>query len=479
MEKNNNGETDIMTFSRSLFICCTYLVVFVPKAVAVEVLDYYPACDYELLETVKKHRKISLTNNVVTPDEKQNAATRLIASLKKSAAEAGAEALLIIDSNVERPNKRENSNIGSRQYRLFMTAEFINTCPPEEGRKRIVTGFGKDGVKEMEISLAKISAWQKEIEFSEPQSQKFLRPPLAAFTANLSSGVAGLKLGYTKQKVLQTLGTPTFEMFIAPEQQMLAYGRSFFVVFERDILRFVSTDVPWFSASFLSILPFDDRFDDNKFVVEGVPQGTNLSKNMDLVVDFKQHLGKWVKATDVAVLTLTTEQYHSKHSINSETSLVGFSMYSPGYELNFELNFADTNYIYNHLTQWLASRNDEGKLSLASLSAKPLGVGQLDRTTSVYLFSNHLVVEKVGSTVSKVHLLESVFNRNYVTADASWHYGEIKAGMSKQAVINVAAGEVFEWEESLEISTDSDSQNLYFYSSGDDLTLYAAQILIY
>ena len=445
----------------------------------VNVLDHYPQCDYQVLETVTESRKLTQQNGRLAGEFVDQAFNILVEKFRQRAKEIGAQGILLVDRKLELMEKESWTKSREKHSQISYTAELVSLCKPDKSLPKKVTAFNAKGKPQKVLDLGSIGGWQQEIEFPMPGQLKRETPQLTSQMISLKKGIYGKALGSKYDEVITAFGTPTFVMQINSELRMIAYGRRHWLIFESDKLVQASSDNPWFSTEFTNLLAFDERFEQQTWALQGkVKYRDKAEKAKSLSHLIAATDNKLVLSDGHHQLDILLDQYMDSKDTENMRVVVGFRLSKAGFEMP---GIPRTDHSQLASQRIVAYLNDVNRQELTTdmLGVAPLASLWVDPTSDYLVFGPHLIVERTGTSVSKVMLLENVYSDNLKVLDTQWKFNGLSQGQSLDSVLKVLGDDAFHFDDMIEYMGEAFGQYLYFYKSDGEQRLLSSEISIY
>lgn len=430
-----------------------------------EVLDYFPQCDYQVLEKKTYKYKIEKTNknSVLTQNDLDKTIEILLRRMQDRATDIQADAILLVDRDIEDVEGKSWTKSLSNHTLLKYTAEIINQCEPIQGRAKKPTPFDKTGAPQKEILLGTLG-WQTQIEFAMPSNRTRIEPELNDSLVSIDSGLYGVKLSTSLKQVIKTFGTPTIIMRLNAQQQLIAYGRRHWLWFDDGLLVKVATDAGIFATEFTNLLAFDDRFEAQKWLINGT------IKHND---DFRAQTQTTIQ--DGKTLKVLSDTFLSQSTDKSEPKVIGFELSLNSAEISNRVEIGATKELQDFINSYLESENT-AELLISEFNMQPIARIWKDGAKELLLFDHHMVIEVTGKSVSRVFYLENVFNYDN---PAKWQFSRVEQGQTLEDVMSVLGDDAFEFDGVVEYSGDKYQKELYFEDVDGKMRLYASEVAIY
>ena len=444
----------------SLVISALSIGLNTADASSVEFVSHFPACDYEVLDTVTLSGHLP-SRAVSAEIEKET--NKLLQRFENKARERGADVIALIDRKVE---------LSSRNSRLWLTAELIHSCEDKHNAPRKLTPIAPNGAVQLSLGTVETQVG-KALTLKLENTQK--QPEVESRRIDLNDGVYGINLGESLKKVLDKFGTPSFTFSPSEGWTVLSYGRSHWLTFNHGELKKISTESAFFRYRLLNEIPFDDRFDEKNWsLFNSYEKGQALKQ-----IEYQTLMGDQKKGK--RRLTALVEQYLSNNQKDRTVTLNGF-------ELSYE-NFSYPDNILvpllnanNQFLTYFASVLDtdtalEGA-KLSSIPLKPYGESIVKRGKRMFLYDGHTAVSAIGDTISKV-LVEPELIQFCDTPAQPWKFMSFYFGQPLNEALDIAGPDAFHYRDYIEIDRGDYMIKLFLTGEKDAETVYAMELDIY
>ncbi len=435
----------------------------------VEIYQYYPDCEYTVLDEVKIKGKVNIRPGEIFENALEETRLKVIEDILELAQQQGADGIILTDKSVQIEENKPQSPI--KNNHITMGAELVRNCAPNAPLSDRATPFDENGLKKQTVQLGTVSLPSIQLRIELNNGNQRITPDLATQRIDIESGVFGLKLGSSLEQAKQMFGTPTAVFNLSASTQLLAYGRDFWLTFEGDKLVHATNQNQWFTNTFLSLLAFDNRFEKQQWEINGRVTRNTLMTQAAEQLQVSPVGNPLVLQEGAAKLILTGNEGEQ------DLTLSGFQLTRLNNTIaTFDLkqNDAAYNAVLAHINESEAS-----SLSVENLTAMSLGQGWLDKDSMLLLMDNHLVLFIKNGQVSQVQLLESVFNDDVLTDQTKWQLGKLKQGQAFEEVEAVLGDSVFAFGDTIELDTGRTMQQYFFEESDIGLTLLSAEINIF
>lgn len=440
-------------------------------------LNTFPQCDYQVLDTVIETRKFTHESTFALQNELPTTFALMVEKFRQRANEIGADAIILIDRELFANKQKKGSKIRQSTSRISYTAELVKLCTKSNDIALRITPFNNKGEPQKKIKLGGSMQIEHQFEIGLPGNKKRNMPTLASVEVSLSSGLYGAVLGSSYSQVTERFGTPTFDMRVNQSQRIIAYGRKHWLVFEHNQLVQATSRNTWFSNEFVNLLAFDERFEKQPWSIAGkIKENDSLAKALSLLPIGQTDSKKLSLKGDQAELELLIDYYHDHTGKIAKRYVVGFDLHVVGYQSPSLPNTDLSDRVIVNIQGYLNDPNDES-LNVEKLGVPPLATAYVDSASSLLLYGANLVVEQTGNTVSKLRFLENVYQG--ASAASPWTFMQTSRDQPLDMVLDSLGDEAFHMDDLVEISGDNFSQNMYFYEADGEMRLLTSEVTIY
>ncbi len=385
------------------------------------ILDYYPNCDYQTVDT---YTVKEITSNT----RRKETIVKLLKKLQNKALNIGADAIIIEQRNIKKykENKRYLGSNSNQTYSSIISYEgvLIKTCQSSSTAERKAAPFNHLGqpvkkIKGMTLSLS------TKIVFTLPAKATLHRPSILNNKISLTHGIYGLKLGASYSEVHATLGDHSFAFNLFEDEKIIGYGRRHWLFFQTDKLVKVSTQYPVLSIDTLNKIPLIEFFDDYEWKINGLV-GRNASlaevkKSLNIQGELnakKQLIVKDDNNTMLLNFTSNKSRDDNKYTyFLSEFTVKNNSYKEPSHKADLPKpqHFNALKLILTTLDQ-----DEEGVVwsELSKELGKPIGRITVSAQSYINIYNENLAVLIKRTELDTIYLLEEVFqhkkNNDYI-----------------------------------------------------------------
>lgn len=433
------------------------------------VLNYYPDCNYEIIEKAKVHNS---TLDPLAHDNKM----KLINELRREAAEVGANAVIITKLRVGNPSK---ANLNDNFRKLLINAELIRNCGANGAITDKLTKYNDEGRLSTNSWSSSLSL---KFSLTMPEKPKFERPEQTNQVISFDQGVYGIPLGTSYKEVRRKLGDPSVELNFYEQQLVLGYGRRHWFYFQNNELVRVQSNEPILNQTVLNQVPYWDFFDKHNWLIDGkVKNGDELSK-------VKQVLGLDAKLNKNEQLVISGNDAelilqfaHTKDHITHEKTyvLTYFDLQKTDYQQpvvkemsQAKAQLAQVNKAYDKLNKQQALTPQD--LDLNAL----LGIVWIEPTEQLQIYSDNLLLLSEEKQVKEIQLVESLFQQK-LQVNQPWYIGKFGEGNTMAELRPNFGDDALELSLDVLIDTDDYELRLAFDDAKGEPELFEAKLKIY
>ncbi|MFC4701748.1 hypothetical protein ACFO4O_16470 [Glaciecola siphonariae] len=463
-----------------------------------EVLNFYPACDYEIVDTVTYQRRLAPRVSSVSNSDIEKAKNRIISRMKNTAIDKGADAVILIDSDLAiintsnaspigsllDPNPQGKGVIGASHHTLAYTAELIKLCGSISNLSNNATPYNAKGKEQKAISLGTVGGWQKtiELDMASAQGQRTITD-IGNYSVDIDDGVFGLELNMSLAEVQKILGTPTFRLKADDEHLILAYGRGLWLVLKHDELASISSKQTWLSSEFINLLAFDERIDDQAWTAQAqYRQNQPISAS-----DNHKNLaaGIIVHQSGDAQLLIDVESFITGNTQNHQLKAIHYALEKTNYKRP-SISFKPSNpKLLSYINAYL--QQERNTMDVSSLNIVPRASAWLSNRKTLNWYSGNLLIENLGASINKVILLENPSSDS--DYGVPWVINGLRQFMTIDEATQQLGDDMFQLNDKIEVTQSHFVQELLFYelnennkhksAKGSSPQLISSQIVIY
>ncbi len=446
------------------------------------ILDYYPNCSYKTIQT-------STTKMKTEQPWVEKTTLALLTKLRRKAKSLGADALIIIDKEINKEANHDKyygmSATDVKKYTVSYEAEFIKHCQTDGANAQKLTSYDHQGNKVLKTYSTNITLETK-IVFTPPAKAKLNHPIITNKELSLAQGIYGVNIGTNYQQVIDNFGDPSIVISMFEGEIIVGYGRKHWFRFQNNILVKVQSNLVVFSPALLNRVPLRDFFDETPWLVDNKIMRQTTFSDVKSAMKMDVHLNKQKKVVikgqdNTLILSFT---YRNNSNDNEKNYFLdNFSLESNVYS---EPVFVGEN---RRVAQFegletLLSQLTQGEVVELGLLSKDLGdpVGRItiSATSYVDIYNSSLLVEVKKSELVSIQLLEELFNiEDDLSLNTSWSLGNFIQGKSITELRKFFPEHVYELDDSVQIDSDEFELTLLFDENDDQKILYEAKVTIY
>jgi hypothetical protein len=452
--------------------------LFIPlkDVLAVELYQFYPACDFEIVDTIKVGTRFGSSGRSADAQSLANARQEVINNILDIAQARDVGGVILTKKSVVLDDNSSESKI--IRNRVSFTAQLVNNCAKDAALSAKATPYDANGLRKFALNFeSKIRAKKQHTITYEVNTDKLPLPPIKSLSIDFEQGVFGLPLQSTYDEAAALFGRPAGVYALDDDLLLVSYGRDFWLTFLNDKLVSVTNKNIWFSNELLSMFDFDARFESQKWRILDVASYDMPMVDIEKGLNSQQNSLYMIQrenASRVISIHGTTKAVERNKPPQYVASYFTYALKnSEQRKLDIALNTHIANMLSQHIYDHVALTDVE------TLKSYAIGQVRSNRDTQLLIMDNHLVVDVTGSTVNKVYLLDSVFSTNQLTTNSPWRFGDLQQGQSVEAVKSQLGDDIFSFQDVIEISDEHFNQELLFSGYGDETLLSSAEIIFY
>ncbi len=472
-----------MEHTRKFIVVYLFSSLFYFSAVSVasdlpEILDYYPNCDYQIIDTAKVKVK---TEKPFTDKTRLS----LLNKLRRKALSLNADALILIDKEINTAKSHGMGTAKVSNYTVSYKAELISQCKENNRKKQKLAPYDHQGHKVININAATTTI-ETTHTFTPPIKEKLNHPVIMNKELSLANGLYGINIGTSYQKVVDKLGDPSVELFMFKGEVVIGYGRNHWLHFRSGRLVNIQSEISILSPTFLNQIPLRDFFDDTPWVIANqIMHRSLLSKvNSVLASDMQLSSKKEIVISDQNNSLILYFSASKNHDSGDTTYILdGFSLQENSYiTSSYQIDNRRKAQL-DTLGLAFSSLVQDQVVELASLAGRlgePLGRITLSVSSYIDIYNSNLLVEAKRSKLVSLQLLEALFNKedDYST-ELPWKLGDFIQGKSKEQLRGYFPADSFELDDSVQVEAEQFQLTLLFDGSSKEGLLYEAEVALY
>lgn len=428
---------------------------------ATPILNYYPKCDYEVLEESTYQQKL-VTKNWV--NDVALTFSKVERKLQKKAKRLHANAILLVERDVIEPTVNEfGSKLKNAKKRLKYRAQFIKACQPIDVDNLKPTPVNSDGEK---VSAA--STTVSTIEFSDETTitlgPKEREPATLPNRMVSLDGAYGIALGQSKNEFKGRFGEATSVFNAENNITILGYGRYHWFVFDQNTLAAITTNNPWFNQSLINTIPFQSPFDDDTWEIKNLGK-----KNQSLPLDRFYGKTQLTTQNDSSSLTVYTLKSSSQED-NTDRTIDGYTLKLKNFDLA-SVSFSIPAQAKSAIQAYLFEKDNIYSSSTTSelLTRAPIGLIRASKTKTAYLISPSASLVFSGDQLIEFKIGESALNQ---FKNEQWAWGKFHYAQPIQEVEALLPDTAFSFQSKISLDTDNSSETFLFYEEDNQKLLF-------
>ena len=443
--------------SSSKAILSFFLLFFVTQSKSAEILEFFPNCVEEEIETLKVSTRMRSKNGIVTAQEKDEYSKALLNKLTSLAATKHADAVILLRKNVISPSARSTGKAINPKFTLEYTAQLLRLCEDDRSQSSRTTPFNKEG--NTQLSLGMLSIQEKTLTIPTAKRQDNGRTSLNSHNIDFVAGVYGVTLGSNMAQIEKVFGTPQITLKIGENSLIVGYGRSLWLTLLNDELIEVSTRNDLFKQGLLNTIPFNSKFDDADWKLNGLHGKGTLEREIPWSSDK-------LTAKEQVLEALWDD------GRKGDRRLTGFRYYDEKAEhLSVgELVIGDLDYSWLHNA--LSKSSDEMSQAIESALDKAVGQINEDHNSKIYIFDNHVRIYTINGMVNKIIIGDEQFKNLAYESSSQWKFRGVKYNDTLESIVSTLGKPSVEVNEALIYEYPNYSIKLDFYDYDKDLQLF-------
>ena len=442
------------------------------------ILDFYPVCDYQIIDTISVKRNIKNRRNeeargrgpqyVTDEDKIIDVTPNLLKKLQQKAESMNADALIL----TKREIKESSSSRSTNAVVFRFEAEVFSNCDDfsaDETRPAKYSSSGKEIISRYEVKL------NFEYEMPPPPARKKrVIKELASTNVSLEGGAYGIKLGDSELKVYEVFGSPSAELYAFANERVVGYGRKLWFHFRDDQLLKITTRSQFLNQAGLNFIEHRNLLDDYPWKLNnqvGIFATESEVKN-SVGFDFQTINERLVYLREQNQLKLSFAQNYDAYSDTHSRSLSGFSLSRADYQsspLRKYLVAKGLNQSLQEMHKKLTAGEQISREQLSQRIGRPIAklIGQ--NGDEVLAFSANVLVTIKNERIRKIHFSESIFNNKgselFKRGDKKWVIDQIYRGLDSSKAKALFSGQGFETEGQVEYEFNNHITTLLFYGN--------------
>lgn len=461
----------------SIWVLATILLSYPKVVISAEILDYYPSCHYQILDTISMKQSLLKRRTASESDSIDLSVRSLLERIIEAASEEGASGVILTAKSVKMGAEIDDITLtkasSAKLGYVSFDAELISACEGEYTFSPKSTPVNKSGIRQTGIT---IKLPQSALRIALPPinlNRAFLKQPeLIVEDISLAHGVFGIKVGMTPKSVGEVLGSPTSEFQISYGSKVQSYGRNLWVVFENNVVTHITNKNHWLSGELVNLLEFDNRFPARWHVENSVIAGMTaeallntktgrfvnedtyrISGNDKVNIDLKLTTFIAGNSSEMRVESYT----YGDVEVDSRIAQDRFNRYEEGLYQR----------IFNRLLNQSSPDHQIGENVIGSLPILRARDNN-GRTVRVYDFSLALVFE--SDHLTEIIVSEALFKGQ--GNQIKWHFGPLFLNQPAQELREVFGNDIYERDfDHWEVYSGNFKYDLYFTETDGELVL--------
>lgn len=471
-----------MEHTRKFIVVYLFSSLFYFSAVSVasdlpEILDYYPNCDYQIIDTAKVKVK---TEKPFTDKTRLS----LLNKLRRKALSLNADALILIDKEINTAKSHGMGTAKVSNYTVSYKAELISQCKENNRKKQKLAPYNHQGYKVLKMNTLTTTI-ETTFTFTPPIKEKLNYPIITIKELSLKNGLYGVKIGSTYQQVITAFGDPSLVLSLLKGEVVMGYGRNHWLHFQNNKLVKVQSKLSAISPTLLNMVPLRDFFDEKPWLLDNkVARQSSFSEiKSGMKIDVQLNNQKKVVIRGQENTLILSFSYRSNDDNEKNYFLEDFSLESNLYSAP---KFKQKN---NRIAQFetlglILSKLTQGEIvKLALLNEElgdPIGRITISATSYIDIYNSSLLVEVKRSEVASIQLLEELFKiKEDTTENIPWSLGDFVQGKSITELNRFFPDDIYELGNAVQIDSDEFQLTLWFDDYDDKNMLYEAKVTIY
>ncbi len=446
------------------------------------ILDAYPRCEYQILDTATATRNLGKAGAALDNDDVEKQTQRILSSLIAQAQAQGADALILTDRDllIVDPSATKSTNFNSSRYNtLSYQAEFIRQCEEDSKNEEKLSPYNALGKAQKSLSLGSFGGHSYTLKPIDVN--KRIITQINDYSISVQKGAYGLRIGDSNEQVEQLLGTPTFSVLADEQHQLLAYGRSLWLILKNQELVYLSTEAPWISSELSNLLAFDERFDDVAWQLNDLLVRYR-SVNADVVSAhsqatrgiFKNNVLRYDTESSRLSIDFTPEA-DADNKNATQIIPAGFRLIATGFQVPVFSLTPPSSILKDHLSAYMQGESEVFDIDAAKTSM--IGEGRISKTKTLRWYGGHIFVEMLGNSVNSVHFIENPLKTDQ--HKLTWKFNAIEQYDSQEKVLEILGDEVFSLGDTAEINGANYTQEFVFYEIDDEAVVISSKITLY
>ncbi len=408
-----------------------------------EIVNNYPACDYQVIDTIKVNSSFQATSNTEFAEQYKLTIDKLLSRLVEAGTAINATYLVIIDKEV-------GTKFGDKN--IVLRAEALDGCETTILDPKNFAPYNKLAEKQAGFSKTIKHKWEVIVDIDE----KPVKPALSDdISISLTSGIYGVPLGTTKDEVVALFGTPSFEMRMSDDTLLLSYGRDHWLSFNDGKLKkaeFNPSDITWSLKNYIAV---DERFADREWRISD-----SLYKNAKIKTDELKSLNLTQENTE-SKLSVKTTTYLESNQQYVVTKITGFNLVSKDFRPRPapKSKKQHNQEFFNHLFNLIENIGQGNGVALQALGVEPSAIIYADSNSKYLLMSPIMLLKSGGDLITKVIINPDLANNAQLS---DWRFGPFQYNQSSTDALNIDSEDTYFFDDVMELDMGRYLVKLFF-----------------
>lgn len=426
------------------------------------ILNWYPTCEYQVLDTVKDSFFIKKRNNEYEKEKRQSGIALIMAQFKQKAKEINADAIIVTKKTI-RFEEQGNPRLQGNTHRFTFTADLIKNCH-ESGTPTEMTPYNEKGFNNIHTGTIELKT--APIVFRSNTDWSVAHTPPTSPIISLEQGIFNMPIGATLAQISQQWGAPSIAATLDQSLSTVGYGKWYWLTFENDRLIQAEYGSPWFTRNFLNYVASSDTFDLFRFqVTPEAGKGDSLQKiQSQLPLQATNESSIWTLKSQDATLHLQFGQYQQIDLSASVAQLDSFKLVSKRAQL------PDT---FSAPSSWTA--NDLMDKDNEQLENMATAVFASENKRKVLLMDNHTLLYLSPIGFKRIVYVERAFKEEVVKSQG-WRFNKHIFQGQNEANILAQFPHANVYDDEISIQHNDLDIRLYTTKQDDQRVIYEAEI---
>ena len=442
--------------SRLLFVVFAISFgVFASEKEPVPVLDFYPACDYQVFENVKVRRSVRSKNGLVVIEVQREKAKEIVEQIAAMASEKNADAIILTAREFKSPAKRGHAKLASSHFELSYTADLIDGCQSPLILTSKLTPYNHNGDKQVDLGTLSVAA--KRFEVPTKKQQVDPGPELTSTDVSLASGVSGVKIGNSVEQVKDKFGQPSVNIQLDKNFKVWGYGRGLWLVFEQGKLVNLSNKQAFLSQELINLIPVIEQLDFANWSINGqFSVGDLIAEN-----------AKSAFTDENSMIRLLSED------LGEEMHILGFEYSRQGFRQSDVIALLPT----QRKSEPISHAVQEAELP--GITAKAMAKIELTSNRTVYFLDPFTSIEVKNDSLRQIVLSDSIFSHGNLPQEHNWRFENFYQGQGISEAREDVPLNSIELNDTIQITSDNHLQKLFFFETDSAMQLYRIEVTVF